>query len=376
MARILAVDDIEDNVFLLRVILENLGHTVLSAGSGPEALTLVRIEQVDLILLDIMMPVMSGLEVARILKSDDATRHIPIIMLTARKSDVTEVVEGLNAGAEEYLTKPFKEAELVARVASMLRMKGLYDQVAAANRIMEEELVMAKAMQTSMLPTRFPYPKQLTFAGRYEATAAVGGDYYDVIDYGNGQVGLVVADVSGHGPSAALIVAMIKVMIVASGGEGTISPAAVVEAINHQLVTLIPDDKFLTMFFGVVNVDDKTLTYIRAAHPFPYLIREGNAVEPLKAAGDLIGMFDEISLEEVTITLQSGDRLLGYSDGIIEALDEDQHQYGMGKLARALDRGRELSNDELLDTILAEVKDHSITTSLEDDAALLLMQVR
>ena len=125
-----------------------------------DALAAVDKEPVDLILLDYMMPGMSGLDVVKKLKGNKAHRHIPIIMLTAKKLAVEDVTEALNAGAEEYLTKPFKEAELVARVASMLRMKTLYDQVSQAKAIMEEELYLAQVVQSSLLPSRFPYEKK------------------------------------------------------------------------------------------------------------------------------------------------------------------------------------------------------------------------
>lgn len=374
MATILAVDDIEDNVFLLKIILESLGHHVIPAYSGKEALATVDKEPVDLILLDIMMPVMSGLEVAKRLKKNKKTRHIPIIMLTAKKSDVNDVVEGLNAGAEEYLVKPFKEPELVARVSSMLRMKSLYDQVAQAKATMEEELLLAQVMQASLLPAKFPYQDKVTFTSRYEAAAAVGGDFFDALDFGDGKVGMVVADVAGHGPSAALIVAMIKVMFFSSLHDEP-SPAAITNKLNAQLLDLIPPDKFVTLFLGIYDTREKTLRYIRAGHPLPFLLKRNGAIEPLKAAGDIVGMFDEVTFEEKTLTLESGDRIIGYSDGIIEACSSNGQQYGMGRLAKLIVKLRDLDANCLLDSVIADVKSFSDSESLEDDVILLLMEV-
>ena len=375
MATILAVDDVEDNIFILRIILESLGHRVVPAYNGKDALAAVEREQIDLILLDFMMPGMSGLEVAEKLKGTKAHRHIPIIMLTAKKSTVEDVTEALNAGAEEYLTKPFKEAELAARVASMLRMKTLYDQVAKAKATMEEELYMAQVMQASLLPSQFPYEDRVGFTSRYEATAAVGGDFFDVLDFGDGKVCIVVADVSGHGPSAALIVAMIKVILFSSLGA-TPSATEIMLKVNSQLLDLIPPEKFVTMFFGIFDTDEKSFTYIRAGHPYPLLIRSSGRVEALKGAGDIIGMFDDISLEEITLPLESGDRVMGYSDGIVEARDATDNPFGMERFIKLLTNDNTSSPDELLDKVMSEVKSFNSTESLSDDAVLLLMEVK
>ena len=120
--------------------------------------------------------------------------------------------------------------------------------------------------------------KSVGFTFRYEAAAAVGGDFFDVLDFGDGKVCIVVADVSGHGPSAALIVAMIKVILFSCIGAAP-SATEITKKVNSQLIDLIPPEKFVTMFFGVLDTNEKTFTYVRSGHPYPLLVRSSGSVE-------------------------------------------------------------------------------------------------
>jgi len=375
MARILVVDDIEDNVFLLKLILEKLGHAALPAYNGMDALAIARSESVDLVLLDVMMPVMNGLEVAAQLRKDETTKHIPIILLTAKKNDVNDGVEGLAAGANEYVTKPFHETELIARVNSMLRMKELYDEVAHAKAVMTEELIMAQAVQASLLPVKVPYADKIRFNARYLAAQSLGGDYYDILDFGGGKVGVVMADVSGHGPSAALIVSMVKAIISSETSEGA-SPAKIAERLNMSLVKMIPEERFVTIFLGILDVNTGKLDYVRGGHPHPFLLKKKDrTVTTLDASGDLIGMFDEIQMESREIVMEPGDRLVAYSDGLIEVHDESGKQYGQASLKEALEESFDLAGEEMANAVLDKSLNFSVSKTLDDDVALFILEM-
>lgn len=374
MAHILVVDDIDDNVFLLTMILEKLGHKVFPAYSGRAALETARAERLDLVILDVMMPEMSGLEVATHLKGNDATRHIPIILLTAKKGDVRDIVEGLAAGANEYLTKPFHETELVARVNSMLRTKELYDEVASAKAIMTKELRMAQAVQESLLPTVIPYPDQIRFFAHYEAASSLGGDFYDVLDYGNGRVGVVMADVSGHGPSAALIVSMVKA-ILHSLTRPEISPRIALERLNLSLLKMIPEERFVTIFLGSLELATGELTYVRGGHPHPIIISKATGrIARLEGDGDIIGMFDKIELDENRILLKKGDRLFAYSDGLLDASGDNGQQYGLANLLKAVEASVNVSGQDMVNDIVRDVRGFSGGVALEDDMALFILE--
>lgn len=374
MAIILAVDDNEDNIFLLKMILETHSHKVHTAMSGKEALDIAEKNPVDLILLDLMMPEMDGMEAASRLKSMEMTRHVPIILLTAKKKEVQDVVKALESGADEYISKPFNETELMARVGSMLRMKSLYDQVASAHKMMEEDLATAQCVQKTLLPVKFPYPDKIKVCAHYKATSSLGGDYYDVIDYGNGKVGAIVADVSGHGASAALIMSMIKTIMISSI-DGAVAPAKLARMLNKRIIGMIPEEHFFTMFIAIADLDEGKLSYVRAGHPYPFFLRrEGKSVEKLAATGDMLALFDEITVDQSEIDIKPGDRLVVYSDGLIDAVDSNDKMYGIARLQKELESSFDMESNELLDHLVMSVDDFAGGRANDDDVAVLVIE--
>jgi len=374
MSKILAVDDVEDNIFLLKMILESHGHQVYTAMNGKDALEIAKKNPVDLILLDLMMPDMDGMEAASHLKSMEVTRHVPIILLTAKKKEVQDVVEALQSGADEYITKPFNETELMARVGSMLRMKSLYDQVAKAHKMMEEDLSTAQYVQKTLLPVKFPYPDKIKVCAHYEATSTLGGDYYDVIDYGEGKVGALVADVSGHGASAALIMSMIKTIMMSSI-DGSATPIKLAHLLNKRIIGMIPEERYFTMFLAIADLNKGKLSYVRAGHPYPFLLRkESQSVEKLDAAGDMIAMFGEITVNQSEMEIKPGDRLVAYSDGLIEAIDSDENMFGINRLVKELRSSFDMESNDLLCHLVKRVNDFTGGRANDDDVAVLIIE--
>ena len=375
MAKILAVDDNEDNVFLLKVILENHKHEVLPAYNGFQAIEIAESNQIDLVLLDLMMPEMNGMEVAARLKAMESTRHVPIILLTAKKKEVKDVVAALDSGADEYLTKPFHETELVARVKSMLRMKSLFDQITQAKRLMEEDLKTAQNVQESLLPTDYPYHDKMKIHSYYEATSSLGGDYYDVVDYGDGKVGLLIADVSGHGASAALIVSMIKTIIISHLDEQP-DPKSMVELLNIRLLSMIPEDRYFTIFLGILDLKTGMMTYARAGHPYPLLMRKSSReVIRLDCRGDVVGLFPDITVEKGEIQMEKGDRLFTYSDGLFEIANDAGQMFGLDKLHEELEKNFDMDGDSLVKYLISTTRIFSGHQSIEDDVAVLMAEI-
>ena len=375
MATILAVDDNEDNVFLLKVILENHNHQVLPAYSGAQAINIAENSQIDLVLLDLMMPEMNGMEVAARLKSMESTKHVPIILLTAKKKEVKDVVAALDSGADEYITKPFHETELVARVKSMLRMKSLFDQITQAKRLMEEDLHTAQKVQESLLPTEYPYYDKIRINAYYEATSSLGGDYYDVLDYGNGKVGILIADVSGHGASAALIVSMLKTIMISHIDEAP-TPKKMVELLNFRMMNLIPEDRYFTMFLGIVDINTGKMTYARAGHPYPMILRKDSGiVSRLDAKGDVVGLFPDITIEPGEVDLKPGDRLFTYSDGLFEITSDEGEMFGLDRLQKELEENSGMEGAALVDYLVKLTQSFSSLENLEDDVAILMAEI-
>lgn len=375
MARILAVDDVEDNVFLLRMILENHNHEVIPAYSGAEALKVIEKTPVDLVLLDLMMPGMSGLDVAQRIKLMDSARHVPVILLTAKKKEVDDVVHALDSGADEYISKPFHETELVARVKSMLRMKSLFDQIEEDRRLMADDLHTAQHVQKSLLPTTFPYGGKVRITAHYESTTSLGGDYYDVLDYGNGKIGALMADVSGHGASAALIVSMIKTIMI-SHMDADPDPAELCGLLNDRLIGIIPAESYFTMFLGIIDLNSGALKYVRAGHPYPFLLRGGDGtVSRLEAKGDLLGLFDTVELQIGQEELGPGDKLITYSDGLFEVYNEAGEAFGIDRLQNEVRAGAGDEGDLFMRRLVDKANSFSASATIDDDVAALLLEI-
>ena len=209
---ILIVEDNPASLDIMQARLTANNYEVITATDGEEGLVMAREKQPDLILLDIMMPKMDGLEVCRRLKGDPSLPFMPIIMVTA-KVDSKDVVAGLEAGGDEYLTKPVDHAALVARVKSMLRIKELHDTVLEQSEQLKVQLKTATKIQSLFWP-KIP---ELKAGGSIWAVSVpatyVGGDLYDVIPLPDGSLLTYVADVSGKGVPAALIMAALSTRI-------------------------------------------------------------------------------------------------------------------------------------------------------------------
>lgn len=378
-AKILLVDDNPDNIYLLEVILQARNYRTVAARNGKEAVdTVVGDAEIDIILMDVMMPEMDGFEASRIIRNRAESAHIPIIMMTAKKRELEDVVRGLDEGAVDYLTKPFDEEELLARVKSMLRIKTLYDdnksllaKVLKQQARMEKELKVAEKVQLSMLPSLDSITgHKLKVTPFYRATVEIGGDFYDFMDYGPNKTAFFIADVSGHGPSAAMIVAMLKALL-ASEKSDLPPPAEVMRRINNKLVRMIPDEHFVTAFFCVVDSTRRTLAFSRAGHPSPLILRpENEKPVTLDATGMVLGIFEDAEFSQRTEGYEPGDKLFMYSDGLYEVQNKGAI-YGFEKFKSMVNEFRKNSGEEMIHAVMKEVDAFWDGESPQDDQAAI-----
>src|SRR3712207_1764841 len=264
--KILAVDDTPHNIKLLDAILTPRGYVVLPASSGYEALSKVAAEQPDLVLLDILMPGIDGYEVCRKLRDDPATHLLPIVMVTASGDE--QKVKAIEAGADDFIAKPLNQAELLARIRSLLRIKTYHDTIQAQaaelaewnrslearvqqqvaelqaaqaqiveKQMLEQELRMAYEIQVSILPRTFPCLIGYDFAARMAPARAVGGDFFDFIHLDDGRLGIAIGDVTDKGMPAAIFMAQTHALLRAEASRAT-SPREALQHVNRHLLAM------------------------------------------------------------------------------------------------------------------------------------------
>ncbi len=368
---ILVVDDSPVNLRLVVRTLEGRGYRLLAAKSGRAALDIARRTRPDLILLDVMMPEMDGFEVCRALKADPVTKDAIVVFLSAL-GEVSDKVTGLELGAADYITKPIQAEEVLARVANHVARQHLEREVRRSRDRLEHELASAGAMQRRILPAKLPSGQGATFAAYYHTSLYAGGDYYDVLVLPDGQYGVFVADVSGHGAPAAIVMAMIRAAVHAYRGT-VCTPAALLRYINQHFEFLWETPMFATALSAVVNPRERSVTVACAGHPPPLLLRDGK-VQPLPVESTLpVLMMDLPSVPEVRHSLQAGDRLIFYTDGVTERHDATDDMYDLPRLTAAIERTATLDPATQIQAIVDDLDAFAGAREPEDDQTLLVM---
>src|SRR5215472_5789200 len=260
---ILVVDDTPLNISVITGALKENYRTKV-ATSGAKALAIAAAdEKPDLILLDVMMPEMDGYEVCCRLKADPVTREIPVIFLTAQ-TEAEDEMRGFQVGAVDYVHKPFSSAVMKARVHTHLVLRETREKLAQQLLTIQKELETARLIQQSILPETVPRIDGLDIAARYVPMAAVAGDFYDFIVVDNKHIGILIADVSGHGMPAALIASMLKIAFAAQAGCAA-DPAQVLNGLNRVLCGKF-QQHYVTAAYVYVDMERRTLSYGGAGH--------------------------------------------------------------------------------------------------------------
>jgi len=372
---ILLVDDSPINLDLLKETLDGLGYRLLDAIDGETALKVAREEIPDLILLDILMPGMDGFEVCQRLRSDSKTGDVPIIFLSAL-DELQDRVRGLEVGAVDYISKPFRLEEVIARVNTHLTISDLQKKLQKQRDELEKELQQVAEAQRSLLPKELPEIPGLKLAVSYETSRYAGGDLYDILPLNGNRWGLLVADVEGHSTQAAVLMAMSCALLRSFPGDGS-DPVEVLEYLNTQLCK-VSDSRMVTALYAVYDANSRSLKLARAGHLQPLLYRPSLGVREVFCEGIFpLGLKsyagEQIPVEE--IRLQSGDQLLFYTDGLIERFDYEGQMYGIERLSDQLTRIAGGTAQEKLQNIYHDVASFVAGRPAEDDQTLLLAVV-
>ncbi|MBF0390057.1 MAG: fused response regulator/phosphatase [Desulfamplus sp.] len=314
---ILAVDDHLVNLKLIEKTLSKEGYRVLTASDGPNGRQLAVTERPDLILLDIQMPGEDGFKVIEFLKNNPITASIPVIFLTG-VSEVHSKLKGFDLGAVDYITKPFHNLEVIARVGIHLKLS------IATNSLISEQahkLRQLSEAQESMLPLPQDNP-DAKFGVYYKALHEAGGDFYDILDISDQIKGYFVADFSGHDIKTSYMTASVKALLV-QNCTPVYSPAESMKMINDVLVEILPDGKYLTSGYALLNRQTLKLTVINAGHPPVVHVPVNGEPTLLLADGDVLGMFKDAQFGITRVDVSPGDRFFLYSDGLVESSENN-----------------------------------------------------
>jgi sigma-B regulation protein RsbU (phosphoserine phosphatase) len=328
---ILIVDDNPTNLDILQARLRANKYEVITAADGEAGLAMAREKQPDLMLLDIMMPKMDGIEVCRRIKEDSSLPFMPIIMVTA-KADSKDVVAGLEAGGDEYLTKPVDHAALVARVESMLRIKELHDTVLEQSAQLRVQLETATKIQSLFWP-KIP---ELKGGGHIWAISVpanyVGGDLYDVIPLPDESLLAYVADVSDKGVPAALIMAALSTKI-RSEAQDQSEVDKLLETVNSSMYSLTSEEGFFaTIALARYWPSSGKMQFALGGHLSPLWITNGEIRNLPHVEGMSLGITPDVHYGTKEILLSPGESMLFFTDGVVEAENRNNELFGNDRL--------------------------------------------
>ena len=365
---ILIVDDTPTNVDAVQGILAAEGFRVLTAGDGPTAVAVTRAERPDLILLDVIMPGESGFETCRRLKSDPATADIPVIFLSSL-DDGKSKVTGLKTGAVDFVSKPVYAEEVLARVRVHLRIRETNSLLVEKQRARLEEL---RSAQQAILVSPDDCPGA-SFSVYYEPLEEAGGDFYDVAPVDEGSYGYFVADVSGHGVSAAFVTSAIKALLRQYAGP-LFSPEDTLRGVDSVMRQILGAEQYLTACYARLNHRTRRLSVVSAGHPPLILVRDSGKVEIVQMDGEPLGVFHSVVLQRKDLWMSRGDRFILYSDGLIESAPGGGRWAGLERLVEACVRLRDVPLKEAPRRIAEDVRRGAGPPS--DDLLLMAVELR
>lgn len=385
------------------------GFSVVVAWDGTQGLEQVRQQRPDLVLLDVLLPDMSGLDVLRKLRETYSTTELPIVMATGQ-SQSSDVVEALRLGANDYLTKPFDYPVVLARVQTQLRLKQSVDQIRSleqqlkkqneelrqVNQRMNTDLEAAARVQMALLPTALPLVPGTSFAYRFRPCQALAGDLLSATLVGPEHVALYVLDVVGHGVASALLAVMVsrvlsrliqgKAVWNRSGTDCQSArdglpirptfpgPAEVADHLNREFAWDARVEQYFTLLFGLLNFCTGEFRYVSAGHPGPILLLREGPGQVLHTSGFPIGFVDR-PYEEHVLTLKRGDRLYLYSDGLAEARNAEREPLEEERLLAVLERERQAPFQDTLDALLHRALEWCGPAGPHDDISLLAVEM-
>ncbi len=360
MSRIMLVDDEQPVRKYLSVVLEANGYDVFTATDGNDALAQLEETRVDLIVADMNMPVMDGLQFLEKLASERISRA-PVLMMSG-SAGLQEKVRCYQLGVYDFIDKPEENAVFLKRIENGLKI----GEMMKFNDNIRVELQISRKLQKYLFPEPVMSDKGVGFSVYFRQLFDIGGDLYDYIYLRNGKVIFIVADVSGHSISAALYTAIVK-MVFRNALRDEETPAGILSIMNRELSATLPVELFVTMFCGIIDPETGMLSYSNAGHPKPYLASAGRVTE-IPGNDSFLGPIKGASYRDFSIRLKAGDSLMVYTDGLTDSIKNCGADLSVEKIAGVL---RDNSGAAILDGVGKLFSDYQM--DFMDDCTMMFI---
>ena len=367
--RIVLIDDSANDLQVTRRFLERRGFDVSAATSGEEGLALAQAITPAAFVVDYRMPGMDGFEVTRRIKADPVLQTIPVLMLTGADT-AQAVVEGLESGADDFVTKGSDTEILLARLRALLRMKRYQDQLRKLNQQITRDLQIARRVQEALVPNGSFRAPRIEIRSAYIPSETLSGDFYDYF-LQDELMYLFVADVSGHGLPASILVALLKSYI-HTETNADMSLSSFMSNLNDFLFSVSLPTQFATaQLFRIDGAGN--LVYSNAAHP-PFLLFQRSSGRTVihEAPSHLLGARPSMVFEENRLQVSPGDTLFVYTDGLTDRRDSSGDFYSLDRIVALMDRGRDFELTALYELIYGDVSAFTATEDFRDDIAFIV----
>lgn len=393
--RVLVVDDSRAQRHILSMYLRRWGYEVVEAATAEEALTLCSTIRVDMVISDWMMPGLSGVELCKQFRSLPRETYGYFILLTS-KSEKSEIADGLEAGADDFVPKPVSRDELRARLRAGLRILGMQAELVEKNRViaanmdelqklydsLDRDLMEARKLQQTLIRERRRDFGRAAVSLMIRSSGHVGGDLVGSFQIDEGRVAVYSVDVSGHGVASAMMTARLAGYLSGTSPDQNIAfhqlpdgrriarrPAQIAEAFNRLMLEEIQVEQYFTMAYAELDLATGRGRLVQAGHPHPLILRADHRLDRLGGGGLPIGLIPDASYEDSAFTLHRGDRLFLMSDGLTECPGVTGLDLGEDGLGRMLGRLADLDSPALLEAMVWDLAEHAGTDRFSDDVS-------
>ncbi len=369
--RVLVADDRPDILEALRLLLKGAGHKADTADSPLALLRAAEAAEYDLILMDLnyARDTTSGKEGLDLLAKLHAGENpAPVVVMTAW-GNIDLAVEAMRCGAVDFVQKPWDNERLLATIEKQAREGALRRRAETRAR---SELEIARNVQQKLFPQQLKPMAGLDYCGRCVPARAVGGDYYDFFDLSPGVMGFVLADVSGKGIAAALLMANLQGCFRSHAAAALDSPRSLLCTVNRLFFDSTPPEQYATLFFGQYDARTRRLRYVNCGHPAPVLVRRDDAIERLRATATVLGSFRQWDCEEKAVLLAPGETFVAFSDGVTEAGIESDAEFGEERLVAMIRSNGNGTADALVNSVLDAARQASTAEQTDDITVVAL----